>query len=250
MWGAIKAFFYYVFYQPIFNLLLLLVFIMPNHDFGLAVIALTVVVKVLMWPLSRKAMASQKALTKLQPKMEELKKTYKDDQEKLAKEMMALYSREKVSPMSSCGLVLIQLPIFISLYRALMHGVENSGMNVIYPFIPNPGTIEPTLLGIMSMSDPSWVLAILAGAAQFWVSRMTVRQQQPPQAGPGGKDENTMAMVNKQMMYMMPVVTVVIGWTMPAALSLYWFIMTLLTGVQTWLMMREVKKETTEVTVK
>jgi YidC/Oxa1 family membrane protein insertase len=230
-----------VFYQPIFNLLILIVLIMPNHDLGLAIIVMTFIVKLAMWPLTQKALKSQKAMAQLQPKVAELKVLYKTNQEKLGKELMALYAKEKVSPATSCVLVLVQLPIFIALYRALSKGVGSEGLDALYAFVPNPGTIKPTLLGFLDLAHPSIPLAIAAGAAQFVQGWLTVRQTQPHQP-PGSKDEETMAMVNKQMMYMMPVLTVFIGWKMPAGLSLYWFVMTALSAIQQYLLVKPFMK--------
>lgn len=228
-----------VFYQPIFNLLILIVLIMPNHDLGLAIIAMTLIVKLAMWPLTQKALKSQRAMAVLQPKVAELKVLYKDNQEKLGKELMALYAKEKVSPATSCVLVLVQLPVMIALYRALMHGVGvgSNDMNVLYSFVPHGLVLKPTLLGLLDLSKSSIPLAIAAGAAQFVQGWLTVRQTQPHKP-PGSTDEETMAMVNKQMMYMMPVLTVFIGWKMPAGLSLYWFVMTALAALQQYLLVK------------
>ena len=231
MFAAIKSVFHVVVYQPVFNVLMALVAFMPGHDMGLAIIAMTFVIKGVMWPLNQKAMKSQRALAQLQPKIEELKKLHKGDQEALGKEMLALYAKEKVSPASSCLLVLVQLPVFIALYTALRHGLGGDGMDALYSFTPDPGVIKPTLLGLVDLAKPSIPLVLLAAAAQFVQGWLTVRQAKP-KAPPASNDEETMALVNKNMMYMMPVVTLVIGWTLPAGLSLYWFVMTALTALQ------------------
>jgi YidC/Oxa1 family membrane protein insertase len=229
--------FHVVFYQPIFNVLILLVAIMPGHDLGLAIIVLTFIVNLVMWPLTAKALKSQRALAVLQPRLAELKLKYKDDKEAFAKETMALYAKEKVSPASSCLLILVQLPVFIALYQALAHGIGGDGLDALYSFIPNPGELKPTLLGILDLAKPSIVLAVAAGAGQFVQGWLTVRQQQP-HAHPASNDEETMTMVNKQMMYMMPILTVVIGWKLPAGLTLYWFVMTVLSVLQQYLIVR------------
>lgn len=226
-----------VFYRPVYNLLMALIGAMPGHDLGLAVIVLTVIVKVVLWPLNQKAMKSQRALAVLQPQMEALKKQYKDDQEKLGKEMMALYAREKVSPASSCLLLLVQLPVLIGLYHALRQGIAGTGYDQLYSFVANPGTIRTVMFGSLNLAKTSIILAALAAAAQFVQGWLTVRQTQP-KAGPGSKDEETMAAVNKNMMYMMPVMTLIIGWRMPAGLCLYWFVMTALTAAQQYFIVR------------
>lgn len=230
-----------VFYQPIFNILILLVLVMPSRDLGLAIIAMTFIVKLAMWPLMQKALKSQKAMAELQPKVAALKVEYKDNQEKLGKELLALYAKEKVSPATSCLVVLVQLPVFIALYRALSQGVGSNGMDALYSFVPDPGTLNPTLLGLLDLSKRNIPLALAAGAAQFVQGWLTVRQAQPHKP-PASSDEETMAMVNKQMMYMMPVLTVFMGWTMPAGLTLYWFVMTALSALQQYLLVKPFMK--------
>ncbi|HTK04027.1 MAG TPA: YidC/Oxa1 family membrane protein insertase [Candidatus Eisenbacteria bacterium] len=222
-----------IFSKPIFNLLIFLYTTIPGHDLGLAIILLTIIIKLLLWPLSNGALRSQKALTDIQPKLEALKKQYagKEKQEELAREMMALYSKEKVSPFSSCLPVLIQLPVFIALYHALSQGLKSSGFDQLYPFVTNPGTITPTLFGFVNLANPSIPLAVLAGVSQYFQAKMMVTRQQPRKT-PGAGDEDMLATMNKQMLYMMPVLTVILGWKLPGGLALYWLLTNVLTVLQ------------------
>ena len=223
--------FHEIFYRPIFNLLIFLYNVIPGSDIGIAIILLTVIVKAVLWPLSQKALRSQKALTDIQPKMEALKKEYAQDKDKLAKELMALYSKEKVNPMSSCLPTLVQLPVFIALYQALSHGLQSNGFEALYGFVADPGKIEPFLFGMMDLSVASPYLAVAAGIAQFFQAKMMITKQ-PPKKVPGAQDEEMLSMMNKQMLYMMPVLTVFISWKLPGGLALYWFVMTILTIAQ------------------
>ncbi len=99
--------FHTLLYQPIFNLLVFLYNVIPGGDIGFAIIALTILIKVALWPLMHSSLKSQKALQEIQPKIEELKEKHKDDREALAKEMMELYQNEKVNPLSSCLPILV-----------------------------------------------------------------------------------------------------------------------------------------------
>ncbi|MFA6533576.1 MAG: YidC/Oxa1 family membrane protein insertase [Patescibacteria group bacterium] len=222
-----------VLYQPLFNLLVWLYNTIPGHDFGLAVIALTVIIKLVLYPFSLQSIRAQKAMQQLQPKLEELKKKYKDNKEKLSVEMMNLYRAEKVNPLSSCLPVLIQLPFLIAVYQVFRRGLSNGSFEILYPFVANPGTINASFLGLVDLSKPQVVLAVLAGAAQFWQAKML--QVKPPPQGKNGqpiagaKDENMMAIMNKQMLYMMPLMTVFIGFSLPGGLTLYWLVTTVLT---------------------
>jgi len=220
-----------IFFKPIYNLLIFLFNTIPGADIGVAIILLTVVIKLILWPATASAMRSQKALSVIQPKMEELKKQYAKDKEGLAKATMELYSKEKVSPFSACLPTLVQLPVFIALYQSLSRGLQSSGFEYLYPFVANPGKIEPRLLGMLDLSVPNIALAVLAGVTQYFQAKMMVTSQQPKKT-PGAQDEQMLATMNKQMVYMMPVLTVVIAWKLPGGLALYWLVMNLLTIAQ------------------
>ncbi len=217
-------FFHTILIEPIFNLLIFLYGVIPGADIGFAIIALTVLIKVALWPLMSKSLRSQKALQTLQPKIEDLKKTHGDDREGLAKAMMELYAEEKVNPLSSCLPVLIQLPILIALYRVLLVGFDAGTLEMLYGFVPDPGFINHIFLGVIDLSRVSIYLAVLAGYFQFMQTRMMISKRPPKEvAGKGeAKDETMMASMNKSMLMFMPVITVVIGATLPAGLTLYW----------------------------
>ena len=237
-------FFNTILVQPLFNLLIFFYNLVPGNDLGVAIILLTLVIKLLLYPLSRQSIKSQKALQELQPKMEALKKQYKNDKEKLAKEMMALYKTEKVNPLSSCLPLLIQLPFLIAVFHVFRTGVDSASLGMLYSFVPNPGSLNPVSFGIINLAQPNLILAILTGAAQYWQSKMLITKR-PPKV-PGAKDEDMMALMNKQMVYFMPIITVVIGAGLPAGLILYWLVMTILTALQQQLMFKK-KKAAVEI---
>lgn len=237
-----------VLFQPILNALVWLYNVVPGNDLGIAIAILTVIVKIILYPLTMAQIKQQRALQDIQPKIDEVRKRLKDDKEGQAKELMELYKREKVNPASSCLPLLIQLPIFIGLYRALSSGLHSQGLNLLYPFVQNPGTIQTMMFGLVDLSKPNAVLAVLAGAIQFWQSWQIMRKPSPATpppaevaATPGAKDESMAAAMNKQMMYMMPLMTVVIGFTLPGGLTLYWLVMSLLTVAQQSLFLRRPK---------
>ena len=170
-----------ILYQPLFNALVFLYAFLPGHDFGVAVIILTLLIKIIFYPLGNQALRSQKALSELQPKLQEVQKKYKDDKEKQMKATMELYQKEKINPFSGCLPLLIQLPILIALYRVFWKGLQPSEMSYLYSFVPHPGAIDPSFLGIINLSEPNIFLAILAGIAQFFQSKMMVPQSQKKQ---------------------------------------------------------------------
>lgn len=234
-------------YQPIFNLLVWLYNIIPGHDVGLAIVAMTVLIRFILYPLSVKSIKSQKAMKEIQPKLEEIKKKYGKDKEKMAAETMALYKKEKVNPFSSCLPLLIQLPFLIAVFKVFRSGLAGESMNLIYPFIHNPGTLDPTsfLAFGRSLAEPFWVFAVLAGIAQFFQSKMLVSKHPPKSVADkkGAKDEDMAATMNKNMTYMMPIITVVIGWSLPGGLTLYWFLSTLFMFLQQVIIFRMDDKE-------
>lgn len=238
------AIFHDVLIQPLFNLLIWLYTILPGADIGFAIIALTVVVKVILWPLTHKSLTSQKALRTIQPKIKALQETHKDNKEVLAKEMMKLYAEEKVNPASSCLPILVQLPILLALYRVLSAGLTDANLSDLYSFIPNPEHINVMFLGLVDLSVRSIPLALIAGALQFWQAHM-LQDARPPKDvrdKEGAKDEDVMASMNKSMRYVMPIVTVVIGVSLPGGLALYWVAVNAISIFQQWIAFR--KKDT------
>ncbi len=220
-----------IFYQPLFNLLVFFYNIIPGHDLGLAIIAVTILIRLILYPLYLQTIKSQKALQDLQPKLDALKEKYKDKKEELAQEMMKLYKAEKVNPLSSCLPLLIQLPFLIAVYKVFQVGLNSTSLTLLYPFINNPGHLNHFSFGLIDLSKPSYVLAVLAGVVQFWQSKMLVTSR-PPKGLPGSKDEDATAVINKQMVYFMPLFTIFIGVSLPGGLTLYWFVTTLLMALQ------------------
>lgn len=220
-----------IFYQPVLNLIVFLYDIIPGNDLAIAIILFTIIIKLILLPLSRKSIKAQKALQDLQPKMEEIKQKYKDNKEEMSKAMLELYRENKVNPFGSCLPILIQLPFLWAVFRVFRDGFNNGTLDLVYPFITRPETINTMALGFIDLASPNVFLAVAAGLAQFWQVKM-MSTKKPPVKSEGAKDENMMAMMNKQMMYMMPVLTVFIGLTLPGGLTLYWFITTVLTAVQ------------------
>ncbi len=217
-------------YQPLFNLLVF-IYNLVGGDIGIAIIVLTILLKVVLAPLSHQSLKSQHALQQMQPKVEELKIKFKDQKEVLSQELMKLYKTEKVNPFSSCLPILIQLPFLIALYQVFSHGLASQNLDILYSFVQNPGQLNNTFFGWWDLTKPSWPLAVLTGAAQYWQSKSLLKK-------PTGQTTNTTdtaSMMNKQMLYIMPAVTVFFGFSLPGGLILYWLVNTLLTvGQQYW----------------
>ncbi len=216
-------FFKIILYQPLFNLLIVFYNLIPGHDLGLAIIGLTLVIKLLLFPLSRQSIKSQKSLRDLQPKLDEIKKKYANQKEKQAQVMMNFYKEHKVNPFSSCLPLLIQLPILIAVFQVFRVGLTDSVLPV-YSFVHNPGVLNVLAFGVLNLAKPSVFLALVTGVLQYFQMKVFSIQQPPGKIVKkgGAKDENMMAVMNKQMKFMMPLLTIFIGVTLPSGLMLYW----------------------------
>jgi len=225
-----------VLFEPLFNGLVFIYNYIPN--LGAAIIILTIIIKLILYIPSRSSLASQKRLQQTQPQLKAIQEKYKNNKEELGRQLMKFYKENKVNPFSSCLPLLIQLPILIALYRAFLAVastdpntfilVDEQLQHLYEPlrniFVSQP--IDPNFLGVFDLSKSgNWLFAILAGAAQFWSSKMLMAKK-PPKV-PGAKDEGMAAGINKQMLYFMPAITVFFGMQFPAGLTLYWLVSTL-----------------------
>ncbi|KKW41509.1 MAG: Membrane protein insertase, YidC/Oxa1 family [Candidatus Magasanikbacteria bacterium GW2011_GWA2_56_11] len=232
-----REIFQIVVYQPIFNAFVGLYDLIP--DVGMVILLLTVIIKAVLYPLTSSSIRAQKSLSELQPKLEELKQKHKGNQQVLAQETMKLYKEHKVNPFGSCLPLLVQLPIFLALYWVLQRGLTTVNFDGLYPFVPNPGNINTVTLGLVDLKQTNLILAVLAGLAQYWQAKMLTRKKPPLAAGTAAKDETMAAIMNKQMLYLMPAMTVLIGAQLPGGLALYWLFSTALTALQQLVLFRQ-----------
>lgn len=223
-----------ILYQPLFNGLVLLYQYLPGQDFGIAVIVLTCLIRLILYPLVAQSIKAQKALSELQPKIQEIQQKYKTDREKQVREMIELYKKEKINPFSSFLPLLIQLPILIALFWVFMafkDGLDPTKLTILYPFVSAPNLQEePTLLGLINLTQPSLILAVLAGICQFFQTKM-ITSHQKIDGGQVPKKQDQMAqfsnLMEKQMLYFFPVFMVFILLRLPAAIGLYWILTSL-----------------------
>ncbi len=227
-----------ILYQPLFNALILLYQYLPGRDFGIAVIILTLLIRLILYPSMAQSLKSQKALADLQPKIQEIQKKYKNDIAKQGQATIELYRKEKINPLSGIFPLLVQLPILIALYRLFWKGLDAKELVYLYNFVPNPGLINPTFLGILNLAQPSIVLAILAGIFQFFQSKMILPAALSKKPVDKKKIPNFSEALQKQMLYFFPVFTVFILWKLPAAIGLYWIATTVFSIFQQYLIFK------------
>ncbi|OGZ63730.1 MAG: hypothetical protein A3A98_00355 [Candidatus Staskawiczbacteria bacterium RIFCSPLOWO2_01_FULL_40_39] len=234
MFGFLVTIFDVLLYKPLFNVLVLIYNYFPGHDFGVAIIVLTVVIKFVLYPLSVKALHSQKVLQRLQPKLQEIQSKFKNDKEKQAQETLELYRKEKINPFSGLFLVIIQLPILIALYRVFWLGLKPEELGNLYSFVVNPIQINSMFLQMVDLAQPNLVFAILAGILQFFQTKMLMPKPDKAKA----KDIGTI--MQKQMLYFFPFVTVIILLKLPSALGLYWIVSGIVSIAQQYYILKKV----------
>jgi len=226
-----------IFYRPLLNLLILFYFLVG--DFGVAIILLTVLIRILFYPITTKSIKSQKTLEGFQQKVQEIQGKYRDDKERQAKEMMELYRKEKINPFSGFLPLLIQFPILIALYQVFRKGLISEEMTNLYSFIPQPGQINPFFFKFLDLTKPSLIFALLAGIFQFFQTKMTLPKTKKTKT----QLEQFSNLIQKQTLYFIPIFTVLLLWKLPTAISLYWLVTTIFSIVQQYLILKRLKYE-------
>jgi len=245
-----------ILYRPLFNILVLFYEYLPLQSLGLAIIVLTLLIKIVFYPLGVKTIQSQKKLSELQPKIKEIQEKYKNNKEQQAKELMDLYKKEKINPFSGCLLILIQLPVLIALYQIFWQGLTEKQMTLLYSFISKPETVNTIFLKVIDLSKTAFIenngiryylwgniaLIILVGIVQF----LQIKLATPSTVNKKfTKDEklNFSYQLQKQTQYFMPIFVIFILFKLPAAVGLYWLITNLFTIFQQYFIIRKKKEE-------
>lgn len=240
MWSFIWHTF---FFDPVYNGLVFFIDVVPGGDIGLAIILTTVVVKVLLLPLSIKAVKTQYAMRLIDPELKELKEKYKDKREEQAKAMMDLYKKAGINPFASILLMFIQIPIIISLYfsvsGSIVDGMFSIRTDVLFSFIPSPETTSLFFLGLIDIAAKSLPLAALAGFTQFIHANLSIPKSAPKKEGeePSFKDDFARSM-QMQMRYVMPVIIFVFAYSISAAIAIYFTVSNLVSIGQEFIVRR------------
>lgn len=224
-----------IFYQPLLNGLIFLYNIVPGHDLGIAIIILTICLRLILWPLNTKSIKNQKVLAKIQPQIAEIKKKFKGKKEEQAKAMMKLYSENKINPLAGFLPLLIQIPIIIALWQVFLNSTHLD-LAHLYSFVSAPDQIQQSFLGLIDLSRKSAILAVIAGVLQYFQTKMIIPSSAKAAEGRSSDSKPDFGqLMSKQMLYFGPIISVVIFWSLPAALPLYWIVVTLLTILQQYL---------------
>ncbi|MBI5518676.1 MAG: membrane protein insertase YidC [Desulfovibrio sp.] len=190
------------------------------HNYGVAIILLTVLIKLIFWPLSQKSYKSMEQMKKIQPMIQKLREKYADDKERMNQEIMGLYKTYKVNPAGGCLPMIVQIPVFFGLYKALLGSIELRHA----AFIPNVPFTDLVWLADLSAKDPYYVTPLIMGATMFIQQKMTPTGGDPMQA---------------KIMLLMPVVFTFLFLQFPSGLVVYWLVNNVLSIAQQWWMMRK-----------
>ncbi len=234
----ISTFFHTVFYNPIYNALVALMALVPGGDTGVAVILLTIVIRLILLPFSLSAARTQLAMKVLEPKIKELKEKHKGDKEKEALETLALYREARVNPFASTLTVFIQIPVLLALYFVFLYepfSIINTSR--LYTFTPVPNTVSLEFLGLISMAGKSIILAVLAGLTQFLQAHMALSGTMKPSPSSGMMGDFQKVM-NMQLKYVFPFLIGTISYTTSGAIALYFITTNLAGALQEWHMRR------------
>lgn len=212
--------------------------LVPGGDAGIAVILLTIVIRLILLPFSLSAARTQLAMKVLEPKIQALKEKHKGDKEKEALETLALYREERVNPFASILTVFIQIPVLLALYFVFLYepfSVINTTR--LYTFTPIPDAVSLEFLGFISIAAKSMILAVVAGLTQFLQAHMALSGTMKPSLS-GGMMGDFQKVMNMQLKYVFPFLIATISYTTSGAIALYFITTNLAGALQEWYVRR------------
>ncbi len=220
------AFFKTIIYIPLYNILVLILNI-KWVDAGIATVILTVLVKIILYPLAKKSTVAQTKMKEKEGELNLIKEKYKDKQEQAVK-VMEFYKTNNINPFSSILTIIIQIPIIYSLYFIfLKSGLPHIDTSIIYSFVKVPISVSMNFLGLIDISQKSIILALLAAASTFLQMHLASIGTKASSLSKGNVGSGTAdfgAMLNKQMKYTMPLIVFFISWRISGVVALYWFV--------------------------
>jgi YidC/Oxa1 family membrane protein insertase len=225
------------FFDPVYNGLVFFIDVIPGGDVGLSIIAIVILVKTILLPLSIKAAKTQRIMREIEPKLKEIKETLKDKREEQALAMMKIYREAGMNPFASIFLMFLQIPILIALYLSVYSGggiaLPAINVDVLYLFIAAPEAVSMNFLGWFDITGKSLILAALAGITQFYQVKLSIPALPPrdPNAAPDFKADFGRNM-QLQMRYVMPIIIFFVAYSISSAIALYFVVSNLVALAQ------------------
>jgi YidC/Oxa1 family membrane protein insertase len=230
-----------IFYRPLLNLLIWLYNVLPGGDFGVAIVALTLLTKLVFYPLTAKSIRAQKTLQELAPQIKEIQEKHKKDRQKQAEATMAFYKKNNISPFAGMLPLLIQLPILFALFKIITNVFNDGALALLYPFVGTPSVINHVSFGIIDLTATNnIVFGIIAGVLTFWQIKM-IQPAKVIAQKTGGKPD-FQSVMQKQMLFMMPLMTGFFATKFASGLALYWIFTTIGTIVQQYIVQKSKTK--------
>ncbi len=225
-----------VVYIPLYNVLILILSI-PYVDAGVATIILTVLVKMILYPINKKSIVTQIKMKEKAGELASIKEKYTDKQEQALK-TMEFYKTNKINPFSSIFTLFIQIPIIYSLYHIfLKSGLPEISRDMLYSFIKAPESVSMNFLGLIDISQKSLFLALLAAVSSYFQMHLSAPSAPASSNKSGAPDLSTM--MASQMKYTMPVIVFFISWKISGVVALYWFVSNVVGILQDWYVKRQ-----------
>lgn len=222
-----------IFYIPLYNAFVVLLHI-PHIDAGIAVILFTVVIKTLLFPLSKKSLIAQVKIKEIEPDIQKIKEKYKDDAAMQSQKTLELYREKKINPFLGILLLFIQIPIVISIYRIFSSGAASEvNATLLYSFISVPAAVSPLFLGLFNVTAKNVYLSVIVGLTQFLQARLQpIPTPKPKQDGKSSFQHDFTRSMNLNMKYFFPIMVFLISLGLPSVLGLYWITSNVFTIVQ------------------
>jgi YidC/Oxa1 family membrane protein insertase len=229
-----------IIYEPLYNALVFLIDIFPGHSAGLAVVALTLIIRLILFPLSKKAIKTQISMRKIEPDLKEIRAKVTDRQEQ-ARQIMQLYKDKEVNPFAGIGLLFIQLPIVIGLYLVFRSGLPAINADILYRFVtaPDPASISMSFLGI-NLAAKSFLLAAAAVITQY--IQINTALPKTVKKSNGTFQEDLAHNLNIQMRYISPLIIFPIAY-FSAVIALYFTVSNIFMTLQEIFVKRKLEKE-------
>ncbi len=241
------TFFKTIIYTPLYNLLVLILNV-EWIDVGLAAVLLTVLVKLVLYPISKKATITQIKMKEKEGELTSIKEKYKSKEEQALK-VMEFYKTNKINPFSSIFTIILQIPIVFSLYYIFFRsGLPVIDTSILYSFIKAPEAVSMIFLGFLDVSKKSIALAILAAAStylQMHISTASSESKAASAKGYGEPKEDFAKTMAKQMKYTMPIIVFFVSWKISGVVALYWFVSNLAGIVQDLYIKKQMSQQTT-----
>lgn len=241
-----------IFYEPIYNILMFIINNITFGDVGFAIILVTIIVKTVLAPLTKKSIKSQVLMKKMEPELKQIRKDFPNKEEQ-SKKTFELYKKYGTNPFSGCLVIILQLPVIFALYYVFYKGLSVDEGS-LYSFIQAPALLSTNFLGLFDLGQQSIFLGVLTGVTQFvqgYLSSPIKNKKEVEvvkEIDKGDKMSNFQDQLSENMQlnvkYILPIFIGFIAWKISAAVALYWIVSNVYSILQEWYIRRQLTRNT------